>query len=147
MNRAGEERLGITHKGIGVVEHYLMARRLMARNIYHSQKKLALEALLVRLLAHLAETIEYHPAMRYSPNRLGQFLMADNRLIKRLKIPLTQKLNKNLLKKIMQIIKNSVITMCSPSSNNFAELMVADPMLQGKLLSACKIASCQKLFD
>ena len=36
------ERLGITHKGIGVVEHYLMARRLMTRNIYHSQKKLAL---------------------------------------------------------------------------------------------------------
>ena len=35
--------LGITHKGIGVVEHYLMARRLMTRNIYHSQKKLALE--------------------------------------------------------------------------------------------------------
>lgn len=37
------ERLGITHKGIGAVEHYLMARRLMARNIYHSQKKLAIE--------------------------------------------------------------------------------------------------------
>ncbi len=34
------ERLGVTHKGIGVVEHYLMARRLMTRNIYHSQKKL-----------------------------------------------------------------------------------------------------------
>ena len=29
------ERLGITHKGIGVIEHYLMARRLMTRNIYH----------------------------------------------------------------------------------------------------------------
>ena len=44
--------LGITHKGIGVVEHYLMARRLMTRNIYHSQKKLAIESLLVQLLSH-----------------------------------------------------------------------------------------------
>lgn len=74
------ERLGITHKGIGTVEHYLMARRLMTRNIYHSQKKLALETLLVHLLANLAESLEYHSA--YSSvrqTRLGQFLMAANR--------------------------------------------------------------------
>ena len=38
VNGASGERLGITHKGIGAVEHYLMARRLMTRNIYHSQK-------------------------------------------------------------------------------------------------------------
>src|SRR5579872_2220934 len=54
------ERLGITHKGIGVVEHYVMARRLMTRNIYHAQKKLALEQALVQLLASLAESLEYH---------------------------------------------------------------------------------------
>jgi len=73
------ERLGITHKGIGVVEHYLMARRLMTRNIYHSQKKLALESLLVQLLANLAENLECHTAytnIRHS--RLGQFLSAAN---------------------------------------------------------------------
>lgn len=74
------ERLGITHKGIGVVEHYLMARRLMTRNIYHSQKKLALETLLVQLLATLAENLEYHDS--YSDirhTRLGKFLIAANR--------------------------------------------------------------------
>lgn len=74
------ERLGITHKGIGVVEHYLMARRLMTRNIYHSQKKLALEFFLVQWLASLAESLEYHPpfnAIRHT--RLGQFLVAANR--------------------------------------------------------------------
>ena len=74
------ERLGITHKGIGVVEHYLMARRLMTRNIYHSQKKLALEHSLVLLLSSLAESLENHEpyaAIRHS--RLGQFLMAANR--------------------------------------------------------------------
>jgi uncharacterized protein len=77
---AGEgERLGITHKGTGVVEHYLVARRLMTRNIYHAQKKLALEELLVRLLAHLAESLDEHAA--YAPMRetpLGQFLRAVN---------------------------------------------------------------------
>lgn len=73
------ERLGITHKGIGVVEHYLMARRLMTRNIYHSQKKLALEYFMVQLLANLAESLETHAA--YAPirhTRLGQFLIAAN---------------------------------------------------------------------
>src|SRR5579885_1170243 len=74
------ERLGITHKGIGVVEHYLMARRLMTRNIYHSQKKLALESLLVQLLASLSESLEYHgPYASIRHTRLGQFLLAANR--------------------------------------------------------------------
>lgn len=73
------ERLGITHKGIGVVEHYLMARRLMARNIYHSQKKLALEELLVQLLANLAGCLEFYSAFEsIRQNRLGRFLMAAN---------------------------------------------------------------------
>jgi HD superfamily phosphohydrolase len=74
------ERLGVTHKGIGAVEHYLMARRLMTRNIYHAQKKLALEALLVQLLANLAENLEFHQG--YSSirqTRLGKFLIAANR--------------------------------------------------------------------
>lgn len=77
-SKAGE-RLGITHKGIGVVEHYLMARRLMTRNIYHGQKKLALEFFLVQLLANLAETLEYHRAYRsVQKTKLGQFLLAAN---------------------------------------------------------------------
>ncbi|MFZ2314152.1 MAG: HD domain-containing protein [Gammaproteobacteria bacterium] len=74
------ERLGITHKGIGVVEHYLMARRLMTRNIYHSQKKLAIEHFLVQLLANLAQILEYHtPYAHIRQTRLGQFLLAANR--------------------------------------------------------------------
>lgn len=74
------ERLGITHKGIGVVEHYLMARRLMTRNIYHSQKKLAIEHFLVELLANLAQVLEYHaPYAHIRQSRLGQFLLSANR--------------------------------------------------------------------
>lgn len=73
------ERLGLTHKGIGVVEHYLMARRLMIRNIYHYQKKLALEIFLVKLLAHLAESVEsYSSYEEIKTTRLGKFLLAVN---------------------------------------------------------------------
>lgn len=76
----GAERLGITYKGIGVVEHYVMARRLMTRNIYHSLKKLALENLLIELLANVASSIEYHPPLaNLRHTRLGKFLIAANR--------------------------------------------------------------------
>jgi uncharacterized protein len=72
-------RLGITHKGIGVVEHYLMARRLMMRNIYHLQKKLALEFFLVKLLQNLAEALAtYAPFAKLRTSKLGQFLLAVN---------------------------------------------------------------------
>lgn len=75
------ERLGLTHKGIGVLEHYLMARRLMTRNIYHYQKKLALEFFLVKLLQSLAESLEtYLPYAPIKKTRLGKFLMAANLL-------------------------------------------------------------------
>lgn len=71
------ERLGITHKGIGVVEHYLMARRLMTRNIYHNQKKLALEFLLIRLLSSLAENLSHYSVFaNIKTTQLGKFLIA-----------------------------------------------------------------------
>jgi len=74
------ERLGITNKGIGAVEHYLMARRLMTRNIYHLPKKLALETFLVQLLNNLAESLEYHSTYKnIRHTRLGEFLVAANR--------------------------------------------------------------------
>lgn len=74
------ERLGITHKGIGAVEHYLMARRLMTRNIYHSQKKLAFETLLVQMLATLAESIDVYPEYAsIRDTKLGKFLLAANK--------------------------------------------------------------------
>jgi uncharacterized protein len=73
------ERLGLTHKGIGVVEHYLMARRLMTRNIYFHQKKLALEFFLIKLLASLAESLDdYVPYAEIKKTRLGTFLSRAN---------------------------------------------------------------------
>lgn len=72
------QRLGVTHKGLGVVEHYLMARRLMTRNIYHSQKKLAIEVLLVCFLAEIAKHID-HPLFKHiKQTSLGKFLLAVN---------------------------------------------------------------------
>jgi len=74
------ERLGLTHKGIGVVEQYLMARRLMTRSIYHHSKKLALEFFLIQWLRSLAESLEtYAPYAEIKSTRLGKFLLAANR--------------------------------------------------------------------
>ena len=73
------ERLGITHKGIGAVEHYLMARRLMTRNIYHSQKKLALEFFLIELLSTLSQSLAIEKYFAdFRQTRLGEFLIAVN---------------------------------------------------------------------
>jgi HD superfamily phosphohydrolase len=73
------ERLGITPKGIGVVEHYLMARRLMTRNIYHHHKKLAFEFYLIKLLSSLAADLEnYEPFAKIKTKRLGKFLLRAN---------------------------------------------------------------------
>lgn len=71
------ERLGLTHKGIGAVEHYLVARRLMTRNIYHHQKKLALEFFLVKLLASLSDALVDYPLFNeLKMTRLGKFLLS-----------------------------------------------------------------------
>lgn len=73
------ERLGITHKGIGAVEHYIMARRLMIKNIYHSQKKLGIEYYLIELLRYLAEDLANHRLFaEIRASRLGRFLQNVN---------------------------------------------------------------------
>ncbi len=73
------ERLGITWKGIGAVEHYLMARRLMTRNLCHHPKKLAFEFLLVSLLAELAkQSPDYTLLTELPKTRIGKFLTAVN---------------------------------------------------------------------
>lgn len=79
VNSIHGERLGVTYKGIGVVEHYLMARRLMMRNIYLHQKKLALEYFMVKLLNNLAENLEtFAPYAEIKNTRLGRFLCKAN---------------------------------------------------------------------
>jgi HD superfamily phosphohydrolase len=78
VNDADGERLGITYKGIGVVEHYLMARRLMIRNIYYLQKKLALEHLLIQLLSAVAAVLEQPAYQDLKKTRLGTLLSRAN---------------------------------------------------------------------
>lgn len=72
----GRSRLGITHKGIGAVEHYVMARRLMTRNIYHSHKNLAFEALLIQFFHYLAANLGSKKYANLRENRLSKFLIA-----------------------------------------------------------------------
>lgn len=100
------ERLGITHKGIGVIEHYLMARRLMTRNIYHSQKKLALETFLVQMLATLAASLETNSifnAIRHT--QLGKFLSAVNQTNQDLKEDNKEKLKTQFIADNFELYK------------------------------------------
>ncbi len=53
----GVNRLGINYKAVGVVENYLVARRLMIRNIYYHYKKYAAEHLLKEFLLHLSDVL------------------------------------------------------------------------------------------
>lgn len=72
-------RLGITHKGVGVVEHYLLARWLMIRNIYHNPKKHAIEHLLVKFMVQLAEHMPQAEFLKsYQETNLGKLLIAAN---------------------------------------------------------------------
>ena len=81
VGKHGKKRLGVTYKGIGVVEHYLNARRLMIRNIYYHPKKLALEFLLVEFLKLLSdELIVEFPELLDSS--LGVFLKNVNQFNK-----------------------------------------------------------------
>lgn len=70
-----EQRLGIGAKGVGAVEQYLMARRLMTQNIYHHHRKHAGEFLLKAFLRAFADDMAQglvSEAMQANP--LGQFL-------------------------------------------------------------------------
>lgn len=72
-------RLGITHKGVGVVEHYLLARWLMIRNIYHHPKKIAVENLLIKFMTKLAEQIPTADFLAcYRETNIGKLLVAAN---------------------------------------------------------------------
>lgn len=69
-------RLGINHKGIGVVENYLVARRLMIRNIYFHHKKYASEFLLQELLRDFAKCLIEDERYEFLKNHwLSKFLI------------------------------------------------------------------------
>jgi len=53
-----EKRLGIIKKGVGVVEQYLTARRLMIKNVYQHGRKYGGEYYLQKFLSLLAESLE-----------------------------------------------------------------------------------------
>jgi len=106
-DKKGNTRLGITDKGIGVVEHYLMARRLMMRNVYQNGKKYAAEVLLtvfLKNLAHAIGTENLFPEVR--EKNLARFLLAVNEFNKQArKAEDTNKLKKDFLAKNYNLYK------------------------------------------
>ena len=58
----------------------------MTRNIYHYQKKLALEFFLIKLLVNLADSLEdYAPYAEIKSTRLGKFLLNANTFNQKIK--------------------------------------------------------------
>lgn len=79
IKHEGQERLGITRKGVGVVEEYVMARRLMMRNIYHHGKKIGAEFLMQQFLNAVAKSLqEPSSRKRFRESALIQFLEQMN---------------------------------------------------------------------
>lgn len=77
----GNTRLGITYKGVGVVEEYLMARRLMMFNVYFHGKKFGSEHLVTQFLYRVAWQLEQEPLLKsIQDTQLGQFLLAIKQL-------------------------------------------------------------------
>ena len=77
----GQDRLGITYKGVGVVEEYLMARRLMMFNVYFHGKKFGSEHLVTQFLYRVAWQLEHEPQLvPIKSTQLGQFLLAIKQL-------------------------------------------------------------------
>ncbi|MEM9242469.1 MAG: HD domain-containing protein [Pseudomonadota bacterium] len=79
VNYKGKNRLGIFENGIGGVEHYLLARRLMTRNVYQHQKKHSAENLLVHFLKYLSHGLERDQRFAEIKRKtLAQFIMRVN---------------------------------------------------------------------
>ncbi len=70
-----QKALGVTRKGVGVVEEYLMARRLMIRNVYQHGKKSGAEFFMQEFLKQLAQGIlDQKLFSQLKENALIQFL-------------------------------------------------------------------------
>lgn len=78
-------RLGITEKGIGVVEEYLMARRLMTRNVYYHGKKYAIEMMLSHFLHQLSEMCIHYDLMSVTHRALIDFFKSVQMLNDKIK--------------------------------------------------------------
>lgn len=52
------KRIAVSGKGIGALEHYLLARRLMTQHVYHHPKLIAAEYLLINFLRKLSDFVE-----------------------------------------------------------------------------------------
>jgi HD superfamily phosphohydrolase len=68
----GKYRLGITKKGVGALEHYITARRLMTRNIYYHGKKNAAEYYVREFIIGLKD--EHLNNKMLKETALGKFL-------------------------------------------------------------------------
>jgi len=100
------ERLGVTGKGIGVVEQYLTARRLMLRNVYLNGKKYAAEFQLTMFLNYLSKADETDFLENIKNHSLIRFLQAVREFNQSVDKGDNQLLKENFLKENYPLYKN-----------------------------------------
>jgi HD superfamily phosphohydrolase len=102
VENKGKKRLGVISSGIGAVEHYLMARRLMTQNVYQYPKKNACEFFLTEFLKYLAQGLledkRFEPVKQKT---LAKFIIQVNHFNSEIKT------SKNKEKTIQQFLKNN----------------------------------------
>lgn len=70
----GVMRLGVLKKGVGALEHYIMSRRLMTRNIYANGKVNAVRLYLQTFLVQLSDRVDSQVFSYIKDSVLGQYL-------------------------------------------------------------------------
>ncbi len=65
-------RLGVSHKGEGAAEHYLLARRMMTKYVYHHPKCAVLAALMKLFLERIGTSVE-DSKIEFTPSYLHNF--------------------------------------------------------------------------
>jgi uncharacterized protein len=143
-----EKRLGIIASGVGAVEHYLMARRLMTRNVYQMGKKFAAECMLIEFLKHLSQGLledERFAAVQHKT--LAKFIIKVNAFNEKIRDSKdSDKLIKQFLKNNYDMYKQmydhdvfSIIRSCAAMDFNHQAITLAKRLYQRCLPKAVPI--------
>ncbi len=99
----GKKRLGVTVRGIGVVEQFLMARRLMTQNVYQMSKKKICEHLFLEFIKSLSHALlkEQDIFQNFQNYSISKFLINVAKFNNQMKIS-KKKEQQNLILNFMQ---------------------------------------------
>lgn len=148
VENKNEKHLGIIASGVGVVEHYLMARRLMTRNVYQMGKKFAAEFYLTEFLKYLSQgLLEDQRFAAVQHKTLAKFIIKANAFNEKVRDSSDEdKLIKQFLKNNYDMYKKmydhdvfSIIRSCAAMDFDHPAIALAKRLYQRHLPKAVSI--------